>query len=134
MPHAAPSRCTEPGCTELALHRGRCGEHRRVGWTTGTSRNATDRLGVSGSAWQRIRLTILKRDDYTCQACGNPGNEVDHIIPAGEGGAKTDPSNLRVLCVPCHEVKSKREAARAARRARDARRARAAVAAELPPF
>ena len=31
-----------------------------------------------------------------------PANEVDHIQPIAEGGARLDPANLRPLCKPCH--------------------------------
>jgi hypothetical protein len=43
------------------------------------------------------RQTILKRDNHTCQLCGKPGDQVDHI--AGDSG---DPSNLRALCGACN--------------------------------
>lgn len=111
MPHAAPSRCTEPGCTELALVRGRCGEHRRVGWREDDTRSSTVRLGISGSGWQALRLRILKRDEWTCYVCRLPGaDEVDHIIPTWEGGAKLDPANLAAIhAEPCHREKTDRE-------------------------
>lgn len=111
MPHAAPSRCSEPGCPELALVRGRCGEHKRVGWREDRTRDASVRLGVSGSTWQAIRLRILKRDDWTCYVCHLPGaDEVDHIIPTWKGGAKLDEANLAAIhAEPCHREKTERE-------------------------
>ena len=33
------------------------------------------------AAWQRIRLRVLARDSYTCAYCGEPANEVDHVVP-----------------------------------------------------
>lgn len=30
--------------------------------------------------------------------------EIDHIVPVVEGGDFFDPTNLRVLCVPCHKI------------------------------
>lgn len=84
--------------------------------------SASKRYGMSGSAWQKLRLTILKRDGYVCYVCHLPGaDEVDHIIPVGEGGARSDPANLGAIhSEPCHEEKSKAEAQRAAARRRAA--------------
>lgn len=69
------------------------------------------RLGMSGSAWQALRLSILKRDEYICYVCGNPGaDEVDHKIPVWKGGAKSDPGNLGAIhSSPCHEDKTAAE-------------------------
>ena len=37
-----------------------------------------------------------------CEECGQPGQEVHHIVPRFLGGADT-PDNLAVLCRPCHQ-------------------------------
>ena len=51
-----------------------------------------------GHRWQRLRLTILNRDAWTCHYCGNPANSVDHVTPKVEGG--TDhPTNLVASCI-----------------------------------
>lgn len=59
-----------------------------------------------------LREAIKKRDDYTCQICGNSVYEepnllleVDHIIPIAKGG-KTEASNLQTLCWCCNREKS----------------------------
>lgn len=59
-----------------------------------------------------LRQQILRRDNWTCQRCGNsiykePNLllEVDHIIPISKGG-KTEPSNLQTLCWKCNRSKS----------------------------
>lgn len=54
-----------------------------------------------------LRDRILARDGYQCAFVGTDGRrcdcrvdlEIDHIIPAGQGG-KTEDGNLRVLCRP----------------------------------
>jgi HNH endonuclease len=66
-----------------------------------------------GSAWDKLRLTILKRDLHLCQSCLKqgrvcPANHVDHIIPKSKQGSDDD-TNLQALCKPCHEAKSAEE-------------------------
>ncbi|NOT48339.1 MAG: HNH endonuclease [Acidobacteria bacterium] len=43
------------------------------------------------------RLQVSGRDKETCQKCGNPGREIDHIH--GDSNAL---NNLQVLCWDCH--------------------------------
>lgn len=67
----------------------------------------------SGHRWQKIRLRILSRDCGLCQECRRKGHvrqgkEVDHIIPQAKGGSD-DESNLQLLCVACHESKTRRD-------------------------
>ena len=59
-----------------------------------------------------LREAILRRDNWTCQYCGNSvfkepnlALEVDHIIPVAKGG-KTEPNNLQTLCWRCNRRKS----------------------------
>lgn len=57
--------------------------------------------------WRALRLVILRRDNWTCQDCGDYGNECDHILPV-----RTHPvlgfeeSNLQCLCGGCHSLKT----------------------------
>lgn len=44
---------------------------------------------------------VRERDHYTCQICGGPGNEVDHIEPVAISH-NSELSNLRVLCRQCN--------------------------------
>ena len=65
--------------------------------------------------WKRIRNIVLKRDECTCQRCGDTGNEVNHIIPVTEGG--TDAlENLETLCGPCRQTETVAQTTRAVRR------------------
>ncbi|MGV0364308.1 HNH endonuclease [Corynebacterium kroppenstedtii] len=66
---------------------------------------------------RHLRTHIRQRDHYTCQVCGAPGKEVDHIIPTSQGGTH-HPTNLRVLCRTCHARKTTQET-RAGKRAKD---------------
>jgi len=57
----------------------------------------------------RIRFEVLKRDNFTCRYCGRTSPaivlEVDHIVPAIEGGSD-DPINLATSCWECNRGKS----------------------------
>ena len=74
-----------------------------------------------GSAWDKLRLTILKRDHGICQPCLregriHAGTHVDHIVSKAK--AKTmrwtqaqidDPSNLECINAVCHIAKTEAE-------------------------
>ena len=54
---------------------------------------------------KRIHKEILKRDDYTCQICGQRGGDlnVDHIQPWAEYvELRFSMDNCRTLCISCH--------------------------------
>ena len=56
--------------------------------------------------YDRVRDFVRKRDELTCQACGERKSvrdvEVHHVIPKVKGG-HDDPTNLVVLCKYCHD-------------------------------
>lgn len=67
-----------------------------------------------GSAGVRDRERIRRRDCGLCQECKRNGRvamgaAVDHIVPLWKGGSDDD-ANKELLCAPCHDVKSAREA------------------------
>ena len=57
--------------------------------------------------WRQIREVILRRDQYTCQYCGQDANTVDHIVPISKGGNDL-PDNLLAACARCNYSKSDR--------------------------
>ena len=67
-----------------------------------------------GSAGVRDRDRVRARDCGLCQECKRNGRTtlggpVDHITPLWKGGSDAD-DNKEVLCVPCHDAKTAREA------------------------
>jgi hypothetical protein len=59
----------------------------------------------------KVRLAVLKRDNYRCVKCGASPNddksirlEVDHIVPGSRGGLATM-ENLQTLCSSCNQGK-----------------------------
>lgn len=121
MPTRAPSRCNEPGCPEIAVLRGRCDIHQRKAWEGRSP--FVDRYGMTASEWAKLKSSILHRDNYVCYECHIGGADtVDHIVPVAEGGARSDPANLAAMHQePCHDDKTKREAARGVARRRATR-------------
>lgn len=62
--------------------------------------------------WTRGRYEHEPEKKVTYWQLGdNTGFEfqTDHIIPVHKGGAGIDPANLQVLCLPCHQVKTKKD-------------------------
>lgn len=53
----------------------------------------------------KVRFIILKRDDFTCQYCGQSAPsvelEVDHIVPISRGGITLE-QNLITACKECN--------------------------------
>jgi 5-methylcytosine-specific restriction protein A len=66
-------------------------------------------LRGSGSTtqWRKLREIVIQRDAGTCQACGQPGKHVDHVVPRRLGGTD-ELSNLQLLCVQCNLSKGGR--------------------------
>ena len=83
-------------------------------WGAGDPRTST-------AAWRRLRQHVIDRDGHRCANCHTEQGtlELDHIVNVKAGG--TDhPDNARLLCGPCHKIKTAAEAT-TGRRARAAR-------------
>ena len=105
----APRRC--PGgrgtCTNLIRHTRYCPDH-TVAWQGPRTESSK---ATSTSAWQRIRLEILERDNYQCQIrgpkCTGRATQVDKIKPAASGRVDIRHPNLRAACEPCNQHKAR---------------------------
>lgn len=71
-----------------------------------------------GTAWDKLRKTILARDRHLCQPCYHAqpqritaGRIVDHIKGKAIGGTD-DPANLQVICDDCNKAKVAEESGR----------------------
>ena len=66
------------------------------------------------AVWRKLRVLVLERDHYLCQAClrqkrFTKATEVHHIKPLEEfPGLGLTLSNLESLCWSCHEVTKSR--------------------------
>jgi predicted DNA-binding transcriptional regulator AlpA len=60
------------------------------------------------SKWPRslkwYKRWVLERDKWSCVYCGEPANQVDHVIPSHQGGSDL-PSNLVAACARCNHLK-----------------------------
>lgn len=58
---------------------------------------------------RKIKATIIARANGRCEACSaalKPGEgDVDHVLPDALGGKPTA-ANGRLICKPCHKVKT----------------------------
>ena len=69
------------------------------------------RAVIKTKRWKRLRVEILRRDDYQCRSCGARGRlEIDHIRPVRDAPELAySPENLQALCVSCHSAKTRAE-------------------------
>lgn len=56
----------------------------------------------------RTQIRAVLERDVICKMCGNPGQDVDHVLAVSRGG-RTELANLQLLCRDCHRKKSRQE-------------------------
>ena len=100
---------------QVPWNKGLTREQYANGFATG-SKNGNWKGGHRGAVdtaeWQKLRRETLKRDNYTCQQCGDRNRkgrgsrinlEVHHIVAVCDAPDRAlDLSNLTTLCRPCH--------------------------------
>lgn len=102
-----------------------CEEHtarlnKAIGTATVTSRKIDfldgQSLDHNRITWSFLKFFIFDRANGECECCAVPMSftrrpiefHIDHRVPVWQGG-KTASSNLQLLCIPCHRVKSSEE-------------------------
>lgn len=67
------------------------------------------------AAWRRLVARLKRERGAYCARCGAGGPGViiigDHIVELKDGGARLDPANVELLCLPHHNVKTAQAAA-----------------------
>jgi hypothetical protein len=61
--------------------------------------------------WQRLRLEVFQRDDFSCQICGDKETSLQvhhHFYLKGRNPWDYGHDQLTTLCEPCHEKTSER--------------------------
>lgn len=98
--------CPVPGCPEDQP----CSQHAPKPWANVRQRRPDD---LTGRALQQRNARIIAQHHGRCHVCGQPGaTEVDHVTPEAEGGSSDDANLAPIHPKPCHEAKTKAEAAR----------------------
>ena len=112
--------CQYSGCDEMAeIGHTYCAKHllesqkKHQEWLENHKKkpfeNAIRCNNYNNAEWRRLRMEVLKRDNYQCQQCGITAEESDypleihHVIPPkGNKELFYDINNCVTLCKVCH--------------------------------
>lgn len=111
--------CSKIGCHNLTQKR-YCEQHENEyrnqnRYYDKYQRNKKHDRFYHSAAWKKAIEIIKIRDKGLCQRCLNDkrlvvGTVVDHIIPLSvEWNKRLDENNLQLLCVGCHNKKTKED-------------------------
>lgn len=89
--------CGNVDCPEIVIGSNYCTEHQPKAWAGSTWKAPKN--------WRAIRQRVMRRDRNTCQYCGAPATEVDHVKPVSRGGTH-DLNNLVASCKKCNAEKN----------------------------
>ena len=60
---------------------------------------------ATGREWAILRLAVIVRARFRCQACGQRAPlDVHHILKRSQGGSDFDLERLVALCRRCHDL------------------------------
>ena len=87
----------------------KCKDARRIFYLRAEAakrRNTRPASAIEDWTWEKTRLRIFERDNYTCQHCGarEVSLECDHLVPISRGGSNED-DNLVASCRSCNQSK-----------------------------
>ena len=74
-------------------------------------RDTATKRGYNDTDWQRCRKTVLKRDGFICQMCGERANVVHHEPPISgpDDPERANPDRCVAMCRSCHEQRHGRK-------------------------
>ena len=112
-PTHAATPCLETGCYRDATIRGRCTECQLLQGGAARvvydSRRGSPRERGYDRTWERRRKAWLEIEPF-CRTCGQPGNQVDHVITHRGAAWLFDlVGNLQTLCRQHHTQKTATE-------------------------
>ena len=70
-------------------------------WSADRTRKYREYL--KSDAWKRKRYVVLRRDNWTCQYCGNKATQVHHLRYAKYKIGKEPIKWVISLCASCHK-------------------------------
>jgi len=114
MPSKLPTLCGSPRCPNLSISgNGYCRAHleekRRRDYQEDHRRRGSPSKQGYGTAHQRWRERVLRRDKV-CKVCGiSLATQADHRVPLAAGGAPLASENGQGLCASCHSKKTRKE-------------------------
>jgi len=107
MPEAATRPCRYAGGCPNLTDKGWCELHEPAARRQRYQLKGSSTARLYDSAWQRVRLRVLRRDSGLCVPCLKrgritPAEAVDHIIPIRvDPSLRLDESNLQAIGVRC---------------------------------
>lgn len=111
-PYAPKTPCRHPGCPALVTKadRGRCAAHRKdYNRAIDRDREPSSVRGYD-ARWARFRAQYLRAHPICACGCGDPAQEVHHIVPVTgpDDPLFYDESNLAGLTHACHSRETMR--------------------------
>lgn len=97
--------CSERGCGERAVTRGRCPAHAKERAKLVRSPNNSFYAGLPWRMTRRSKLFADPLCEYVLEdgsTCDHVAEHVHHIVPIEDGGPRRDPKNLMSLCHSHH--------------------------------
>jgi len=112
MPSLPPHYCLTPRCPNRTP-KGYCASCMTKRYGEKELIRGSRHARGYGSKWDKLRIRVLKRDNYACVPCRKDGiitsaTEVDHIKPKQLGGLDIM-INLQSICHNCHAAKTTKE-------------------------
>jgi 5-methylcytosine-specific restriction endonuclease McrA len=78
---------------------------RRLQTRAADTPRSSGRLAATRCEWQVIRLAVVLRAGFRCQACHQRATlDVHHVLKRAQGGSDFDLDRLVALCRRCHDL------------------------------